>query len=174
MKTRKNKNHQDDCIKKLNEIKAGNKHLVKLISSVLHRERCKKLKLQLEHLDFEIKLVTSKPEKNKLEQRIKELIKSYEKPKDLDIPEPSKQLNNLNNTNHINKSKYNNSHLQKQLDKTKDKDVSYMGDSTTDKLDKKDKDKSNNANLKKNNNAFKMGNTNVSNNHKYWIFVEKR
>lgn len=143
MKTRKNKNHQEDCLKKLYEIKSGNKNLVKLLNSVLLREKCKKVRLQLEHLEFEIKIVNTKTEKNKLEQKVKEILRSYEKPKDLDLPEPPvpKQIINLIHSNHHgnHKIKHSINNQYKVENKKVEKDVSFLDASFTDKQDKKDK-----------------------------------
>lgn len=99
MKTRKNKGQQEDCLRKLNEIKQGNKQLIKIVASTILRENCKKVKLELERLEFELKLTTNKTEKTKIEQQLKELIRNYEKPKDIDVPEFSKPILNNNITN---------------------------------------------------------------------------
>lgn len=92
MKTRKTKFQQEDCLRKLYEIKQGNKQLIKIIANSILREKCKKVKLELERLEFELKLTSNKSEKQKIEQSIKELLRGYEKPKDLDIPESSKAI----------------------------------------------------------------------------------
>jgi hypothetical protein len=112
MKTRKNKGQQEDCLRKLNEIKQGNKQLIKIVANAILRENCKKLKLELERLEFEIKIATNKSDRIKLESQLKELIKYYEKPKDIDVPEFSKpNLNNNNNERRINGgSRHHNTH----------------------------------------------------------------
>ncbi len=103
MKTRKNKGQQEDCLRKLNEIKQGNKQLIKIVANTILRENCKKVKLELERLEFELKLATNKTEKAKIEQQLKELIKTYEKPKDVDVVEFSKPVvNNNNNERRVN------------------------------------------------------------------------
>jgi len=79
MKTRKNKSQHDECLKKIYEMKVNSqKYLPEMISNLMRKERIKRLAYQIKNIEFELKVVSNKQEKSRLELRLKDLYKQYE------------------------------------------------------------------------------------------------
>ena len=105
MKTRKNKNQQEDAIKKLKEMQDQSIILHKIISSLKLREECKKVKLKLEQIEFEHKICSTKSEKIDNERKYNSILSSYIKPKELEIEKEQKIEKNVNGFHQIRKEK---------------------------------------------------------------------
>lgn len=79
MKTRKNKSQHDECLKKIYEMKVNsNKYLPEIINNLMRKERIKRLLYQIRNIEFEMKIVSNRQEKSRLELRLKDLYKQYE------------------------------------------------------------------------------------------------
>ena len=73
---------------------AGEQYLKRVLTSLISKEAIKKYIIQIQALEFEIKVANNKTEKSKLENKFKELCKAYDriKPqKNFDVP--SQNLN---------------------------------------------------------------------------------
>lgn len=166
MKTRKNRTQHEDCVKKLLNIKTNTeKYLKDIMFNLARKEYIKRLKIKIQQLEFEFKISNSKSEKNKIENKIKELIKMYEvndKPaKLLQVKESLSTINNVNykgsiinnNSNNNNKSilnnknKNNNAHKEINDNTTSlNCDLTTINDNNAMKAYNKKNNKSNNTN----------------------------
>lgn len=107
MKTRRSKAQQEEWLKKLYNMKSSKKYLIQMIKFLIIREKCLRIKLEIENCEFEYRISNNKSEKLKLENKIKELYKLYERPpKEIDIPHNVPQ--NIQNNKNIPNNNFNN------------------------------------------------------------------
>lgn len=110
MKTRKNKSQHGECLKKLQDMCQSKKTLLDLIGHLIKKEKIKKVQINLQAIEFEIKLTNSKIERQKLEQKYREIISNYER---LDKPPKNLHIRDANEIKQEDDKKQNHPELSK-------------------------------------------------------------
>lgn len=79
MKTRKNKSQHDECLRKLYDMKNySSSYLKELIKYLEKKEKLKRKLIQIKQLEFEIKVSSTKQERNRFELKLKDLLRDFE------------------------------------------------------------------------------------------------